>query len=78
MDVAGIREAREKSPFEPFTVRLADGRALPVPHREFISVSPGGRRVIVYGKDDSVAMVEPLLIASLEFGNRGPAATADK
>jgi hypothetical protein len=78
MDVAGIREAREKSPFEPFTVRLADGRALPVPHREFISVSPGGRRVIVYGKDDSVAMVEPLLIVSLEFGNRGPGATADK
>ena len=30
MDIAGVREALHRQPFEPFVIQLADGRALPV------------------------------------------------
>jgi hypothetical protein len=65
MDIAGIREALQKQPFEPFTIRLADGRTLPVPHREFVAV--GQRRIVVVAEDDSWSVVEPLLIVTLEY-----------
>ena len=45
MHVDIIREALHKQPFQPFTLRLADGRTLPVPHRDFVAVS--NRRVVV-------------------------------
>lgn len=64
MDIAGIREALNRSPFEPFILRLADGRSLPVPHRDFVALTP--RRVIVGAEDDSWSIVEPLLVVSLD------------
>ena len=45
MDINGIRQALHKEPFEPFTIRLADGRGLDVPHPDFVAIAP--RRVIV-------------------------------
>jgi len=72
MDIAGIREALHKQPFEPFVIRLADGRSLPVPHPDFVAV--GKRRVFVVGKDDTTATVEPLLIVSLDTVSRTPRA----
>jgi len=64
MDIAGVREAFNRSPFEPFVIRLADERILPVPHREFVALTP--HRVIVGAQDDSWSIVEPLLIVSLD------------
>ena len=64
MDIAGIREALHRQPFEPFAIRLADGRSLPVPHPDFVAV--GARRVVVVGEDDSTSMVDSLLIVSLD------------
>jgi hypothetical protein len=65
LDIAGVREALHKQPFEPFAIRLADGRSLPVPHRDFVALTP--RRVIVAAEDDSWSVVEPLLIVSLDY-----------
>jgi hypothetical protein len=64
MDIAGVRELLHRQPFEPFQIRLADGRCLPVPHRDFVALTP--RRVIVGAEDDSWCIVEPLLIVSLD------------
>jgi len=64
MDIRGVREALHREPFEPFVIRLADGRSLPVPHPDFVALTP--RRVIVGAKDDSWSVVEPLLIVSLD------------
>ena len=64
MDIAGVREALHKQPFEPFVIRLADGRALPVPHRDFVALT--SRRVIVGAEDDSWSIIEPLMIVSLD------------
>lgn len=68
MDIAGIREALHKQPFQPFAIRLADGRSLPVPHPDFVAVSQ--RRIIVVAEDDSWAVVEPLLIVSLDYASK--------
>ena len=65
MDIAGIREALHREPFLPFAIRLADGRSLPVPHPDFVALTP--RRVIVGAVDDSWSVVEPLLISSLDY-----------
>ena len=40
MDIAGVRELLHRQPFEPFLIRLADGRTLPVPHRDFVALTP--------------------------------------
>jgi hypothetical protein len=69
MDTQGIREALRRQPFEPFTMRLADGRSLPVPHPEFVAVHP--RRVIVIAEDASWSVVEPLLVVSLDYDGQG-------
>ena len=67
MDVAGVREALLRQPFEPFWLRLADGRTLEVRHPEFVALSP--RRIIVINDDQvgSWSVVEPLLIVSLDY-----------
>ena len=69
MDLNGIREALRREPFRPFTIRLADGRNVAVPHPEFVAVGP--RRVVVVSEDDSWNVLEPLLIVSLDFNSDG-------
>jgi hypothetical protein len=64
VDIAGVREALHKSPFQPFVIRLADGRALSVPHPDFVALTP--RRVIVGSENDSWSVVESFLIVSLD------------
>jgi hypothetical protein len=70
MDIAGVRDALHRQPFEPFIIRLADGRSIPVPHRDFVALTP--RRVIVGAEDDSWCIIEPLLIVSLDSMRKPP------
>jgi hypothetical protein len=72
MDLQGIREALRRQPYEPFNIRLADGRSLAVPHPETVAV--GKRRIIVVQPDDSWLVIEPLLIVSLVYDGKKPAA----
>jgi hypothetical protein len=65
MDIAGVKEALHKQPFEPFALRLADGRALAVPHPDFVALHP--RRIIVISDDASWNVIEPLLIVSIDY-----------
>jgi hypothetical protein len=74
MDMAGVREALHARPFVPFSLRLADGRALPAPHPAFVAITP--RRVIVGATDDSWSVVEPALLVSVDHTLGKP--TGDK
>lgn len=67
MDIAGIREAMHRQPFEPFALRV------PVPHPDFIAVGGGGRRVVVIGQDDSTTHIEPVLVVSINYPSRAGA-----
>lgn len=65
MDLECVREALRHRPFRPFSIRLADERALPVTHPEMVAV--GSRRIIVVLPDDLWRVIEPLLIVSLDY-----------
>ena len=66
MHVDIIRDALHRQPFEPFHLRTVDGRLIPVPHPDWIAVTP--RRVLVVSQqDESVTWLEPILIQSIEF-----------
>jgi hypothetical protein len=66
MTAEQLRAMREAHPFRPFTIHLADGRTLTVPHRDFVSQSPGGRTIIVYRSDESFSVVDLYLVTELE------------
>jgi hypothetical protein len=66
MTAEQLRSMRDANPFRPFTIHLADGRSLAVPHRDFVSQSPGGRTIIVYRPDDSFSVVDLYLVTELE------------
>jgi hypothetical protein len=70
MDLAGIREALRHRPFEPFAMRLADGRSFDVGHPEMVAV--GKRRIVVVHADDSWSVIEPLLVVSLDYNGHSP------
>jgi hypothetical protein len=47
MTIEQLRNVYNAQPFRPFTIHLADGRQVPVQHREFIMTVPSGRTVVV-------------------------------
>jgi len=66
MTAERLRALREANPFRPFTIHLADGRRLAVPHQDFVSQSPGGRTLIVYHADEGFSVVDLYLVTELE------------
>jgi hypothetical protein len=67
MTAEQLRAMREANPFRPFTIHLADGRTLDVPHRDFVSLSPSGRIIIVYQPNDAFNVVDLYLVTDLEI-----------
>jgi hypothetical protein len=70
MDLNTIREALHRQPFQPFSLRLADGRSLEVPHPDFMAMTK--RIVIVVAEDNSWKAVDPILIVSLGVDPSSP------
>jgi hypothetical protein len=66
MTVEQLKDVIHAQPFRPFTIHMGDGRAFFVKHQDFISRSPSGRTIIVYGPDDSFSILDLLLVTELE------------
>jgi hypothetical protein len=66
-----IRDVCQAQPSRPFVMHLADGRQIPVVHREFLMPLPSGRTVVVYQPDDSLNIVDMLLVTDLEIRPNG-------
>jgi len=62
-----IRDLLRAEPFQKFILHLADGRHIPVVHREFMAVGPSGRTATVHQPDDSLNMVDLRLVTDLEM-----------
>jgi hypothetical protein len=73
MTTERMRELWKAVPFQKFTIHLADGRHIPVMHREFMMMSPSGRTVVVNQPDDSMNIIDLLLVTDLEMGVNGKA-----
>lgn len=76
MNVEQLRAVREANPFRPFTIHLADGRSVRVPHRDYLAMSPGGRTVIVYQADEAFSILDLLLVTELAVDAGAPLAGA--
>jgi hypothetical protein len=66
MTIEKLRVLYDAQPFRPFIMHLADGRQIPVQHREFIAGAPSGRTVVVFQPDDSMNIIDLLLVTDLE------------
>jgi hypothetical protein len=69
MTTEHIRRLYETQPFVPFTIHLADGRSISVPHGDFLALGPTGRTVIVYQPDESFNIVDLLLVTDLKVSS---------
>jgi hypothetical protein len=67
MTIERLKELYEAQPFRPFLIHLADGRELPVQHRDFIMAVPSGRTIIVAQPDDTVNIIDLLLVTDVEI-----------
>ncbi len=69
MKVEKLRELMHAAPFQPFTIHVADGHALHIPHPDFIAIMGTGRTVFVTSPIEqmpSYFMVDVPLITQLE------------
>ena len=67
-----LRAAHKAQPFKPFTVHLADGTSVNVPHPEVLLQTQGGRTIFVNTGGEDVSIIDLLLVARLTFGNGRP------
>jgi hypothetical protein len=67
MTIEQLRNAYNAQPFRPFVIHLADSREVPVVSRELILTVPSGRTFVVCQPDDTLNIIDMLLITDLEF-----------
>ena len=69
MTIEQLRTTHRATPFQPFSIRMADGRQFPIPHPDFLSTSPSGRTAVIFHPDGSASIVDPLLMTELELSS---------
>ena len=70
MTITEFQRAYRATPFQPFTLCLADGQRIAVEHSEFVAMSPRGRTVSVYQTDGTHDVVDLMLVTSLKVRPR--------
>ena len=67
MKISELQKLYDAEPFQPFLIHMADGRKIPVKHREFMALSPSGRTAYVYQMNDDSNVIDVALVTSLEL-----------
>ena len=62
MVVESIREFNRAVPFKPYEIQMASGERYPVPHPDFVSISPRGSFVIIIDSKDRPHHLNAMLI----------------
>jgi hypothetical protein len=70
MTIERVRDFYNAQPFRPFVIHLADGRDIAVQHPDFVAAAPSGRTIVVYQPDDSMNVIDLLLVTDLEISAR--------
>lgn len=60
-----IRQRLMSKPFRPFVLRLGSGETFHVRHPELVSMSPGGRRLILWVAEERAVDIDLLLVESI-------------
>lgn len=72
MRIDDLRKAHPSRPFQPFSIRVADGMEYTVNHPEFMCFSISGRTVVVATPDDVHEIVDTMMITAIQVGNGKP------
>lgn len=67
MKISELQKLYDAEPFRPFFIHMADGRKIPVKHREFMALSPSGRTAYVYQLNDDSDIIDVGLVTALEL-----------
>ena len=67
MTIEQLRTTHRAAPFQPFTIRMADGRHFAIPHPDFLAFAPAGRTAVIFHPDGSASIVDLLLMTELEL-----------
>jgi hypothetical protein len=70
MTIEQLRNVYDAHPFRPFVLHLADGRHVSVISREFLLSVPSGRTIVVCQPDDTLNIIDLLLVTDLEIKPR--------
>ena len=70
MNVKALRELRWKDPFKPFRLHISDGRNIPVDRAEYMAISPAGRAIFVWERDESYHVVDIPMITEFEYSEK--------
>ena len=65
MTIEKLKALYNAIPFQPFVIHLADRREVQVHHRDFIAAAPSGRKIVVHQLDDSINIIDLLLVADV-------------
>jgi hypothetical protein len=68
MTIEQLQAVYNAQPFRPFDLHLADGRSIPVQHRDFMMTVPRGRTIVVAEPDGRLHILDLLLITDIEIG----------
>jgi hypothetical protein len=71
--VENLHEVIHAEPFRPFTLCLADGSKVHVPHPEWIAHPAKARTAVVMGEDESVRIIDVALVLELQLSPPVPA-----
>ena len=66
MTTKELEKAHKTTPFRPFLLRMAGGRAIRVDHPEMMSYTPGGRITVVHKPNGDFEIIDLLLVESIE------------
>lgn len=61
-----IKDRLAASPFRPFAMKMGSGEKFVVRHPELVSLSPGGRRLILWVGPEQAVDVDVPLIESIQ------------
>ena len=70
MTATDLKNYWHASPFVPFNIVLPSGEKVPVPHPDFLTVSPSGKIAQVWKKGDERVSIDVFLITAVETARR--------
>jgi len=74
VNIEDVRSYLRTTPFEPFEMRLSNGRVYTVDHPDFIALARDGRTVTYYNDDGRIVTIAVPHINTIEKLNRPNAA----
>ena len=70
MTATELKKYWHASPFIPFDIVMSGSQKLPVPHPDFLNISPSGRIAILWLRDEDWTSVDIFMITALETRKR--------